>query len=40
MADITTHFVKPFRSEYPGEEDIAITEGEPLGLQLSVEWKD
>ena len=39
MANITAHFVKPFSSEYPEGEDIAIVEGEPLGLQLSVEWK-
>lgn len=32
IANITVHFVKPFRSEYPEEEDIAIVEGEPLGL--------
>ena len=40
MANITAHFVKPFSSEYPEGEDIAIVEGEPLGLQLSVEWKN
>jgi len=44
MANIRAHFVKPFRSEYPAvdgtDEDVSIIEGQPLGLQLSIEWKN
>jgi hypothetical protein len=39
MANITVHFKRPFRSENLEGEDIAIEEGLPLGVQMSVEWK-
>lgn len=40
IASITVHMTRPFNSVYPDSEDIAIVEGEPLGLQLMIEWKD